>query len=155
MATNKYSGVCKNCGGHVPAGKGILSHEWSNQDDDIVWVVRHADQSVCAAITAQIEQDAAEQRAALFIVHTVKDLGIKSDTVQDGEQMVIDLRTGYNSVGWLLTRTDNTLYLTSRNNLDGYDMSVTYTFTTPEWHINNLLDNLTVHGVSLPYSRNF
>ena len=153
--TNKYAGECAICGGHVGAGNGIAYQAWSNEDDDMRWVVKHADAKTCAAVTTEIERESAIHNAALFIISCVKDLGKRSNKIHDGEQTLIDLRKGYNAVGWLLTRTGNTLYLTSRNNLDGYDTSETYTYTLPDWHMNNLLENLTVRGGTFPYQYNF
>jgi hypothetical protein len=137
--TNKYAGTCQDCGGIVPAGNGILSCEWNNYKDDTEWVVRHADKSTCAAIKQQDANDASKVTAIKTGINWIKANGTKSDKVQDGEQVIYDGRKGYNSVGWLLTRTGNTLYLTSRNNLDGWDTSETYTLETTSAKIEDLL----------------
>lgn len=126
MATNKFAQECKDCGGMVPAGKGVLTKEWSNQDDDNVWVVRHADKSICQAVVQADVEDQKRAQTVNAIVAYIKEYGDKA-SVQDGGEVVWDGRHGYNQIGWLLTRDDdNTLYLTSRANLDGHDMSETY-----------------------------
>jgi hypothetical protein len=139
MKTNKYAGTCNDCGGVVPAGKGILTSEWNNYKDDTEWVLRHADKSICSAIKADAAQEASKNNAIKTGIAWIKNNAEKSNTIQDGEQVVYDGRTGYNNVGWLLTRTGDTLYLTSRSNLDGHDMSVTYILNVSSGKIDDLL----------------
>lgn len=130
MATNKFAGTCKDCGEMVMAGKGILSSEWSNYKDDSEWVVRHADKSICAAVKTEQVKDQSKSNAIGTGINYIRSHGMLSKNVVDGDQVIHDGRKGYNQVGWLLTRTGNTLYLTSRNNLDGMDMSETYVYNS-------------------------
>ena len=123
----------------VLPGKGNLTQEWDNQADDVAWVVRHADKSICQHVKADQAQEAAKDAAINSGIDWIKNNGRKSENVQDGQQVIYDGRYGYNQVGWLLTRTGNTLYLTSRNNSDGWDMSVTYTFSGSSEKIEDLL----------------
>ena len=139
MATNKYTQECKDCGEIVLPGKGILSHEWDNQADDMAWVVRHSDKSICQRVQAT-EASAASKSAAINNgINWLRSNGVKSDEIKDGNQVVYDGRHGYNGVGWLLTRTDNTLYLTSRNGSDGVRFDETYTYTGSGSKIEDLL----------------
>lgn len=129
MMTNKYAQECKDCGEMVRPGKGILTNEWSNQDDDTVWVVRHSDKSICQAVHADRENDAKCADIIGAIINYIKAYGKRSE-IKDGSDVVYDGRKGYNFVGWLITRdSDNTIYLTSRNNLDGFDGSEAYILT--------------------------
>lgn len=139
MATNKYTSNCKKCGGLVLAGKGILSSEWNNQKDDSEWVVRHADNSICAAVEIEKAKEESKINAISKGINYMQSHGTHSSGVMDGELVIHDSRKGYNQVGWLLTRTNNTMYLTSRNNLDGVDMSETYIYTGTQSKIEDLL----------------
>lgn len=132
MATNKRAQKCEDCGEIVLPGRGILTCEWSNYADDTVWVVRHADKSICKAVEADLQNDQDVRDTISAIINYIKEYGKKSPAT-DGTETVYDGRKGYNSVGWLITRdADNTIYLTSRNNLDGWDMSETYILTDCE-----------------------
>ena len=138
MATNKYTANCKECGEIILPGKGILSSEWYNQADDSAWVVRHADKSICQRVKSAA---AAEQSASAAIergIAWIKAHGVKS-AAQDGAQVIWDGRRGYNQTGWLLSRTGNTLYITSRANLDGHDMGETYAYTASADNIDDRL----------------
>ena len=139
MTTNKYAQECKNCGEIVLPGKGVLTQEWDNQADDTAWVVRHADKSICQRVKAASAAEASKSNAISNGIEWIKKNGTKSETIQDGKDVIYDGRRGYNSVGWLLTRTANTLYLTSRNSLDGFDMSETYVFSSTDSKIEDLL----------------
>jgi len=136
---NKYAGECRVCGGHVPAGKGIAKLEWSNQDDDTRWFVYHSDPNTCKAVKEQSALDASKSANIQSGIQIIKRDGKRSGVISDGEVIVYDGRKGYNQVGWLLTRTDNTLYLTSRSNLDGHDMSETYIYSGSTSKIDDLL----------------
>lgn len=125
--TNKYAQQCKDCGEMVLPRQGVLTNEWSNQDDEMVWVVRHSDKSICKHVEAEQAQSNANTQALERGINYIKTHGLKTD-IMDGNVIVYDGRHGYNQVGWLLTRTGDTLYLTSRSNLDGMDMSETYTY---------------------------
>ncbi len=139
MATNKYAQECKDCGEIVLPGKGILTQEWDNQADDTAWVVRHSDKSICQRVQAAEAAEASKYAAINNGINWIKANGVKSDTIQDGNQIVYDGRHGYNSVGWLLTRTNNTLYLTSRNGSDGVRWDETYTYEASSSKIEDLL----------------
>lgn len=140
MKTNKYAGECKECGGHVAAGKGILTSEWSNYKDDMEWVVRHADKSVCAAVKAKEEKDTTAANAITTGVNWIKANATSHvKDVQNGETVIYDGRRGYNGVGWLLTRTGNTLYLSSENGSDGVRWDETYIYEGTQAKIEDLL----------------
>jgi len=139
MNTNKYAATCEDCGEHVPAGKGVLSSEWNNHKDDTEWVVRHADKSICAAVTSAQVREHSKHTAITTGINYIKSHGTLSANIMDGETVIYDGRKGYNQVGWLLTRTSNTMYLTSRNNLDGMDMSETYIYETTQSGLDDLL----------------
>lgn len=140
--TNKYAGTCKDCGGHVAVGKGEISKEFDNYKDEVVWVVRHSDKSICSTIKAEEVKAEAKSAAINMGINWIKNNGTKSEKVQDGEAVVYDGRRGYNQVGWLITRTGNTIYLTSRNNLDGQDFSETYVYSGTQGKIEDLLWNM-------------
>lgn len=129
MATNKFAQACKDCGEMVMPGAGTLTKEWSNQDDDMVWVVRHSDKSVCNhALQAESETAARKETVAVIIAY-IKEYGDKVEA-QDGPEVIFDGRKGYNQVGWLITKdANNTIYMTSRGSSDGWDTSETYKLT--------------------------
>jgi hypothetical protein len=139
MTTNKRPGTCEECGGLVMTGNGILTQEWSNQDDDMGWVVRHADKSICSVVKSNQIKEQSMKNAISQGINYIKSHGTRLSNVMDGDQVIHDGRKGYNQVGYLLTRTGNTLYLTSRNNLDGYDMSETYSYDGNQTKIEDLL----------------
>lgn len=139
MTTNKFAGNCKDCGEHVPAGKGTIAKEFDNYQDEVVWVVRHADKSICANVKAEQAKEQSRSNNISNGIAYIKRNGARSNKIMDGEQVIYDGRKGYNFVGWLLTRTDNTLYLTSRSNLDGTDMSETYILNATQSKIEDLL----------------
>jgi len=126
MTTNKFTGKCQDCGEIVMVGKGILSQEWDNHKDDTAWVVRHADKSICAAVKSEQVKATSKINAISTGIAYIRSHGTRSSNIADGETVIYDGRKGYNQVGYLITRTGNTLYMTSRNNLDGMDMSETY-----------------------------
>ena len=130
MTTNKFAGTCKDCGEYVAVGKGEISKEFDNYQDEVVWVVRHTDKSICAAVKTEQVKEQSKSNAVSTGINYIKSHGMRSKNVVDGDQVIHDGRKGYNQVGWLLTRTGNTLYLTSRNNLDGMDMSETYIYNS-------------------------
>lgn len=142
MTTNKFAGTCKDCGEYVAVGKGEISKEFDNYKDEVVWVVRHSDKSVCSSVKAEEAKAASKSSAISMGINWIKNNGVKSEKIQDGAQVVYDGRKGYNSVGWLLTRTENTLYLTSRNNLDGHDCSETYVYAGASSKIEDLFWNM-------------
>lgn len=139
MATNKFAGTCKECGEYVAIGKGEISKEFDNYKDEVVWVVRHADKSICATVKTEQVKEQSKSNAINAGINRIKAHGTRLSNVMDGEQVIHDGRNGYNQVGWLLTRTGNTLYLTSRNNLDGMDMSETYIYDGTQSKIEDLL----------------
>ena len=139
MTTNKRAQKCEDCGALVMPGKGILTNEWSNYADDTVWVVRHSDKSICQTAKVEQAQEQANNEMISNGINYIKSHGTRSDIVTDGSQVVYDGRRGYNQVGWLLTRTDGTLYLTSRNNLDGWNMSETYVYSGSKMRVDDLL----------------
>ena len=65
MRTNKYSQPCTVCGRNVPAGAGEL-YQWLDDDDDkLVWLVKHLDKMICTqnkAIDAAAEKAAADRK---------------------------------------------------------------------------------------------
>lgn len=129
MTTNRYAQECKNCGEVVLPGKGILTQEWDNQADDMVWVVRHADNNVCQTIARINAEDAQRREIVQAIIAYIKEYGELVETT-DGPEIIYDGRRGYNQVGWLITRdTTNTIYMTSRCSSDGWSMSETYMLT--------------------------
>jgi hypothetical protein len=137
---NKFVGECKDCGEIVPVGKGILTSEWSNQDDDTVLVVRHADKSICEAVKKAEAKEASKAVAISNGINWIKKNATShTDDVQKGATTIYDGRKGYNSVGWLLTRTDNTLYLSSENGSDGVRWDETYILNTTASRIDDLL----------------
>lgn len=139
MMTNKIAQKCADCGEIVMIGKGTLTREFDNYRDEVVWVVRHTDKSVCQTIKAEQSREQSKSNAITNGISYIQRNGEKSAEITDGKQVIYDGRKGYNQVGWLLTRTDNTLYLTSRNNLDGYDTSETYILNATASKIEDLL----------------
>lgn len=123
--TNKYPQECKNCGAIVMPGNGNLNQEWSNYDDEMVWVVRHSDKSICELVASEKATEANRAATVTAIINYIKEYGNRAE-VADGNEVIYDGRKGYNQVGWLITETDGTLYMTSRSNLDGIDMSESY-----------------------------
>ncbi len=110
-------------------GAGTLTKEWSNQDDDMVWIVRHSDKSICSHVAQAESKAAARKETVAAIIAYIKEYGDKVE-VQDGQEVIFDGRKGYNQVGWLITKdVDNTIYMTSRGSSDGWDMSETYKLT--------------------------
>lgn len=127
MTTNKYPGVCEICGEGVPASKGTIRKVWDNYEDDYVWRVRHSDSGICQAVKSDREIKAKCESAYDAIVAYIRNFADKVDAAIYGEEVIIDRRKGYNQVGWIVTaNNDNTIYLTSRNSLDGMDVSETY-----------------------------
>lgn len=139
MATNKFAGTCKECGEMVMPGKGDLTKEFDNYEDEVVWIVRHTKKSICESVKASSARECSKNNAIGAGLHCIQTHGTRSTKIVDGDTVVYDGRVGYNSVGWLLTRTENTLYLTSRSNLDGHDMSETYIYTGTQSKIEDLL----------------
>lgn len=143
MTTNKFAGTCKECGEYVAIGKGEISKEFDNYKDEVVWVVRHSDKSVCSAVKA--EEVKAESKTAAIntgINWIKKNATTHTDDVQNGATTIYDGRKGYNGVGWLLTRTDNTLYLSSENGSDGVQWDETYILNATASKIEDLLWNM-------------
>lgn len=127
MATNKYAGICTECGETVLPGQGKLYKAWDNHKDDVAWKVKHSDATVCSAVKSAEKDAAACSDAFNAIAAYIKEFGDKQDVAVCGNKIIIDKRHGYNQVGWVVTVDEkNTIYLTSENNLDGWDMSETY-----------------------------
>lgn len=133
MATNKFAGTCTRCGEIVRPGAGELYKEFDNHKDEVVWKVRHSDTTICAQVEADQNNDVACNDAYATIVAYIKEFGDKQNAAVYGTETIIDKRRGYNHVGWIVTAdAENTIFLTSQNSLDGFDMSETYTLTDGE-----------------------
>lgn len=140
MATNKFAGKCEECGEYVAIGKGEISKEFNNYKDEVVWVVRHSDKSVCSKVKAEEAKEASKSAAISAGINWIKKNATShTDDVQNGKTTIYDGRKGYNGVGWLLTRTGNTLYLSSENGSDGVRWDETYILNVTQSKIEDLL----------------
>lgn len=112
--TNKYPGECTVCGETVPAGKGELHRQWSGEQDEWVWTVRHTDESVCVAVAAEDERASKCAATLGAIKGYIKAYGTEQiGTRQIGKTILHDGRKGYNAVGDVISYDDDgNLYLT-------------------------------------------
>lgn len=136
--TNKFAGTCDKCGENVEVGQGYIGQSWVDDDEKMVWIVWHIDERICQKVKGNEVHQADVAEARRVQINAIKRDGKKLAEVTDGNEVILDMRTGYNQHGWLISRTDNTLYLTSRANLDGHDMSETYKLETTAQRIENI-----------------